>query len=40
MKPARQKDGDFDTFLIDFEGGFAAKIGENLVPKGWFDTSE
>jgi len=26
MKPARQKDGDFDTSLIDFEGGFAQRL--------------
>ena len=36
----RQEDRTFDTFLIDFEGGFAAKVGENLIPSDWLDTGE
>jgi hypothetical protein len=33
----RQDNGNFDTVLIDLEGGYAAKIAENLAPKGWLD---
>lgn len=32
-----QKDGNFDTLLIDLAEGSAAKIGENLAPAGWLN---
>lgn len=34
------QDGNFDTILVDFEQGIAAKIGENLTPKGWLNAIE
>lgn len=30
-----QEDGNYQTVLIDLEGKFAAKLGENLFPIGW-----
>jgi hypothetical protein len=38
-----RKNGDsenFDTLLVDLEDGSAAKIGENLAPRGWLVTSQ
>jgi len=35
----RQKNGNFDTVLIDPAGGFAARIADNLVPEGWLDST-
>ncbi len=35
-----QKNGNFDTLLVDLEDGTAFKIGENLSPVGWLITSQ
>lgn len=35
-----QKNGNFDTLLIDLAEGSAAKIGENLAPAGWLNISQ
>jgi len=29
------KEGTFETLLVNLEEGFAAKIGENMIPVGW-----
>ncbi len=31
----RDEGEDFDTVLVDLDGGFAVKIAENLTPGGW-----
>jgi DNA-binding beta-propeller fold protein YncE len=35
-----QKDGPFDTLMIDLEAGFAVEIGESLTPNGWLSGEE
>ena len=35
-----QENGNFDTLLVDLEDGSAAKIGENLAPRGWLVTDQ
>jgi len=36
----RQENGNFDVVLIDLAGGFASKIADNLVPRGWLDSAK